>query len=146
MNENENENGMCRDLSDAVIIAAERYVRELAGLGDLSSPRVRRRLRIAVEALSRIRQVFAADESAELPELDFNVNDRDQQPEPLETANQRMIRELVSMIPMILERFAAPPSAFPHGAFPRPPDAMAGAPLGGTVGSEIVDPESEDAP
>jgi hypothetical protein len=131
------ENEAYRDLSEAVISAAERYVRELAKFGDLASPRVRRRLRIAVEELSRVRQVFAADEEAELGELSFDVNDRDQPPDLAETASQRMVRELVSMLPAILGKFTerAPSIAFPL------PDVMAGIALESAIGAEIVKPE-----
>jgi hypothetical protein len=130
------ENGLC-NLSEAVIAIAERYVRELAKFGDLASPRVRRRLRIAVEELSRVRQVFAADEEAELGELPFGVDDRDQPPDLAETASQRMVRELVSMLPAILKAVTerAPAIAFPL------PDVMAGIALGSAAGSAIVEPE-----
>jgi hypothetical protein len=126
-----------RNLSEDVILAAERYVRELTAHGDLASPRVRRRLRIAVDELARIRQVFAADEGAELGELAFDVDDREQVPEPLETANQRMVRELVSMLPMILSAIA-----------PRAPSVMAGVALGSAVGAAIAEPDPlpEDSP
>jgi hypothetical protein len=107
--------------------------------GDLASPRVRRRLRIAVEELSRIRQVFAADEGAELGEMPFTVEDREQAPEPLETASQRMVRELVSMLPAILKVFTERP---PSVAFPLP-DVMAGVAMGSAIGSAIVEPEED---
>jgi hypothetical protein len=133
------ENEKYRDLAEDVINAADRYVRDLAMCGDLASPRVRRRLRIAVEELSRIRQVFAADEGAELGELDFNIDDREQAPELLETASQRMVRELVSMLPAILKVFTERPATTP---FPLP-DVMAGIALGSAAGSAIVEPEED---
>lgn len=113
----------------AVIDEAERFVRSLAATGDLASRRTRRRLAHAIAELGRIRQVFSADETAEAAELprvrkggmagllapgqnpgydapipedmDDDV-EREQSPQYVETASQRMTRELISALPDIV--------------------------------------------
>lgn len=53
----------------SIITCAESYIRELASTGDLSKQRIRRRLKLAVAELTRMRQVFAANEGAESGEI-----------------------------------------------------------------------------
>lgn len=109
-----------------VVSAAEAFIRLVATTGDLASPRVRRRLKNAVAELTRIRQVFVADETREAAEVpptryaspflppppslvmpgeegfllpaDEGEPIREQEPQPLETGAQRMTRELTSML------------------------------------------------